>query len=216
MINLAPFRCPLCGGNQIGDIGKPGGRSAARCDVCELVFILPHEHLTAEAEHRRYLMHRNSRNDENYVRFLNRVSVPVVERVAAGSRILDYGSGPEPVMADLLREQGYDVALYDTFFARDQSVLVPGYDGVVCCETAEHFRVPQNDWQTMIGCLHPGDFLFVLTLLYDYEFDLWRWWYLQDPTHVSFYSAGTMRFIANANNCDIVAADDRLTIMRKK
>ncbi len=147
-------------------------------------------------ELQRYLTHRNNRDDSGYFVFLERLIAPLVARVTPGSEILDFGSGPTPVMAELMRERGYRVEIYDPFFSVDVNVLDRTYDAVACCETAEHFRFPIDDWSKIMKCMRTGSMLGVMTLMCNDDMDVNRWWYAQDPTHICFYSARTMEWIA--------------------
>ena len=44
--------------------------------------------------------------------------------------------------------------------------------------------------------LRPGGLLGVMTRFHGVEASFDRWWYRRDPTHVCFYDADTMRWIA--------------------
>ena len=62
-------------------------------------------------------------NDAGYRRFLSKLADPLMARLAPGARGLDYGCGPGPALAAMLREAGHEVALYDPFFAPDPAPL---------------------------------------------------------------------------------------------
>lgn len=176
----------------------------------------PDEHLSAEAERARYEQHNNSREDERYVGFLQNLAEPFESQLRAGANVLDYGSGPEPVLAMLLRESGHTVSIYDPFFADDKNVLQRRYDGIVCCETAEHFREPRGEWKKLAEMLEPGGVLGVMTLLLPSDADVSTWWYAQDPTHVVFYTERTIRWIAEIFDLDILKLSERVIIYRKR
>jgi len=209
------MNCPLCSSTRLAPVALPERRDGQRCADCDLVSLAAAHWLTPELEHERYLMHRNSRDDQDYVTFLERLTTPLESHLAPPAKILDFGSGPTPVLAELLHERGYEVTMYDTFFANDKFALQAQYDAVVCCETAEHFRDPAIEWGRMMNCLRSGGLLAVMTLLHD-DMDLKNWWYARDPTHVCFYSSRTMTWLAPRFACDIVQQDRRVTLLRKK
>ncbi|MBL0061921.1 MAG: class I SAM-dependent methyltransferase [bacterium] len=210
------MNCPLCNGNSIKHIGDLASRPSSRCGTCDLLFVHPDFHLLPEMELQRYLTHRNNRDDSGYLVFLERLIAPLVASVTPGSEILDFGSGPTPVMAELMRERGYRVEIYDPFFSVDINVLDRTYDAVACCETAEHFRFPIDDWSKIMKCMRSGSMLGVMTLMYNDEMDLNRWWYAQDPTHICFYSVRTMEWIAAHFGLQLEIISDRVALFEKR
>jgi len=176
----------------------------------------PEHHLSPEHELARYATHNNNRSDEKYVAFLEQLLVPFVQELPPESTVLDYGSGPSPVMAELLRERGFAINIFDPHFASDEAVLENVYNGIICSETAEHFYAPRRNWQIMARCLNPGGIVGIMTLLHDDEPDIAHWWYVQDPTHVVFYSAKTMGWIAEWQNWRILSINSRVVIFQNQ
>jgi SAM-dependent methyltransferase len=207
--------CPLC--EEVSEYAELqiGSRRGARCGMCGLVFILRGDHLSLEAEKSRYLLHQNARTDQKYVEFLKTLAQPFQKFIPASANVLDYGSGPEPVMAEMLRESGHYVSLYDPFFAAHDLAFYADYDGIVCCETVEHFRDPRAEWQKLSDLLRPGGVLGVMTLMPKSETDFATWWYAKDPTHVAFYGEQTIRWIAATFKFEILELSDRVVIFRK-
>jgi len=140
---------------------------------------------------------------------------PLVRNVPPSATGLNFGSGPSPVLSDLLREKGLNVSDYDPLYAPG-AVLNPGtYEFIACCETVEHFRDPERDWKVMAQLLVPGGCLAVKTYLYgsDTEFSAWR--YANDETHICFYSERTMSWIAADTGLNVVEGPANLTVFRK-
>jgi hypothetical protein len=189
------MRCVLCGGVAT-PWAEVGGAEYFGCGECGLVFLSPARRPDAGAERARYDTHRNDPSDAGYRAFLERLAGPLSARVPAGAAGLDYGSGPGPTLSVMLGERGYDVALYDPFYAADASVLRRRYDFITCSEVVEHFFDPAAEFARLAGLLRPGGWLGVMTELLDDDIDFATWWYLRDPTHVCFYRAATMRWIA--------------------
>jgi len=85
--------------------------------------------------------------------------------------------------------------------------FVPPFDFITCTETAEHFRYPAEDFQKLFSplLLNPdkGILAIMTQMLYSKE-QFVNWWYLRDKTHVSFYTAPTMEYIAKTNNLRLI------------
>ena len=109
-----------------------------------------------DAEHAFYRTHENDPDDPGYRRFLARLATPLLDRLPARSRGLDYGCGPGPALAAMLREAGHAVALYDALFFPDPSVFGARYDFIACSETVEHFHDPAGQFDRLGALLSPG------------------------------------------------------------
>ncbi|MCB9366656.1 MAG: class I SAM-dependent methyltransferase [Calditrichaeota bacterium] len=208
-------KCPLCEA-EVGSAAILSDRRAVRCTNCDLITVIEDDRLSPLEEHGRYLLHKNTRADLNYVTFLASLVSRLVEHVDPPAQVLDFGSGPEPVLAELLRENGYTVSIYDKFFADDPAVLNVQYDAVVCCETAEHFREPLKEWMRLISLTKEHGILAVKTLFHGEKTDIFNWWYMRDPTHVCFYSHQTMRWIAQHFGCNLECLDARHAVLKAK
>jgi methyltransferase family protein len=189
--------CPLCQNVETRFYHKDRRRDYYYCNVCKLIFVPPEFHLSREVEKERYLLHNNSPDDKPYVQFLNTFMVPFLKRVSPGAAGLDYGSGPNPVLASLLREQGLSVDIYDPYFSERDLESCSPYDFITCVETAEHFYFPDKDWKFMMTRIKPGGWLGIKTEMPGPESEFSTWHYRGDPTHVSFYSKETFAWIAN-------------------
>lgn len=188
--------CPLCGAEEaIRQPATDDERRYLACPRCDLVYLDPAQHLSIMAERERYELHENYPDDTEYVRFLRRLADPVVERLQPGARGLDFGCGPAPVLAELLTRGGFPCTAYDPFFAPDETLLAERYDYVTCSEVVEHARNPAKMFATLQSLLRPGGLLGVMTRFIPDDEPFASWWYRRDPTHVSFYSLATMRWI---------------------
>jgi SAM-dependent methyltransferase len=174
--------------------------------------------LDAEAEKSRYLQHRNDTDDPGYLAFLDRLARPVlleldsrrthsILHTPANQCGLDFGSGPFPMLAMLMERSGYPVEIYDPFFAPiDRAELSSRrYDFILCCETAEHFHDPDQEFELMVRTLAPGGFIALMTAMRPADDKLADWHYLQDLTHVSLYSPASFRWIAGLYDLTMVS-----------
>lgn len=188
--------CPLCGDASPAPYHTDRAREYLRCARCALVFVHPASRLPPLAEVMRYLEHRNDPADEGYVRFLSLLADPLRARLPAGSRGLDYGCGPAPVLGGILTAAGLPTVSCDPLFHLDESLLERTYDFVTCSEVLEHVHEPGALFPRLAALVRPGGTLAIMTRFHGAEAPFATWWYRRDATHVCFYHADTMRWIA--------------------
>ncbi len=184
--------CPLCNSFDTYWYHEDRWRQYIKCGQCALIFVSHKYHLSAKKEKARYDLHNNDRNDPEYRSFLMQILDPLVEIVPVGNRGLDFGSGPEPVLTQMFRERGYAINCYDPYYANKTRVLEEIYDFLVCCETAEHFAKPREEWERFKKLVKPGGVIAIKTELMHENRDFTKWHYIRDETHLCFYSAVTI------------------------
>ena len=194
--------CPLCGFGVVPAMVVDGKRYAL-CPECELVSLDPSRRPLPLDEVVRYASHRNSADDDGYRRFLGRLADPVRARLRPGARGLDYGCGPSPVLAAMLTEAGYPTVGYDPVFEPHEELLSGRYDFVVCSEVVEHLHHPASDFALLGQLVGAGGLLAVMTRFHQPDVPFATWWYRRDSTHVCFYNAATMRWIAARHGWDV-------------
>ena len=194
--NVIPA-CGLCGSSAADPFHIAAGpRHYYQCRQCALVYLHPSQRLSLQDEHERYQLHRNDAADSGYIRFLQRLAEPMMERLPAGARGLDVGCGPTPALSALFTAAGFPCAAYDPLFVPDVAPLSDRYDFLTCSEVVEHAHDPADLFTRLGGLLLPGGLLGVMTRFHGHEAPFATWWYRRDPTHVCFYSEPTMRWIA--------------------
>ena len=145
-------------------------------------------------ERARYEDHNNTHDNEGYVDFLSSFLKEAVKPfVHAGAMALDYGCGPGPVLQTLLRTEGIDTDVYDPFFSPDMPQR--RYDVVTCTEAMEHVFQPAEVWHKFSELLKREGHLCIMTKFHSGPESFPAWWYRRDPTHVSFYSPKTFKWI---------------------
>lgn len=195
MTTPAPH-CPLCDSRNTARYHQDKKRSYYQCNQCELVFACPESFLSQDQEKAEYLLHENSAEDAGYRRFLSRLSTPLLETLPAGLHGLDFGCGPNPVLAEMLAQSGMTMSVFDPFFAPDTDLLSTQYDFITCTEAIEHFHKPMKEITLLSQLVKPGGLLAVMTkrVISQQRFSTWH--YKNDPTHVSFFSEATFHYIA--------------------
>ena len=195
--------CPLCGEGGSTPYHDEPARTYLRCFSCALVYVPAPMRPTPMQEAVRYAEHDNRFDDPRYVGFLRRLADPLRSRLRRGARGLDFGSGPTPVLADILTSDGFPTTSYDPFFAPEPSVLQAQYDFIACSEVAEHLHEPRRAFEQFARMIRRGGTIGVMTRFYGVEAPFDRWWYRRDPTHVSFYSEQTMQWIAGRHGWSV-------------
>lgn len=201
--------CPLCAGSDCQHYHRDRRRDYFQCANCDLVFVPPQQRLGAEAEKAIYDTHENDPGDSGYRRFLSRLFEPLNARLRPGSSGLDFGCGPGPALAMMLREAGHEVRLYDLYYAPDTSALQRQYDFICATEVVEHLYCPGEELARLLDLLRPGGYLGLMTKrVLDAE-AFSRWHYKNDQTHVCFFSDRTFEYLARRFDCtlEFVAAD---------
>ncbi len=191
----ARAQCTLCGSRAAPSPRVAFGRRFLDCPDCGLVRSAPDELPSPDDERARYATHENDPDDPGYRAFLDRLAIPLGERLAPGARGLDFGCGPGPTLSRMLTERGWPTVDWDPFFDPNPAVLDARYDFVTCTEVLEHLHEPMHTLEQIAALLEPGGWLGVMTGVLDDEIAFEAWWYARDPTHVAFYRPRTLVWI---------------------
>lgn len=208
--------CPLCHQTAGVPFHQEERRKFWLCPRCDLVFV-GSEHLpTPKQERALYDKHQNSPTDAGYRRFLDRLALPLQQRLTNKQNSgLDFGSGPGPTLSVMLSERGYTMRIFDPLYASDRSVLNARYDFVCCTEAMEHFHHPAQEWESLCSLLRPGAWLGIMTRRRPESEYFANWHYKNDPTHVSFYSADTFRYIAQQKHLSLELIGSDVALLQK-
>lgn len=208
--------CPLCGSGALSLRARAHGSDFLACGDCGLVHRDPLHWPVPEAELAHYQTHRNDPDDPGYRGWLDRLALPLGERLPPGSSGLDFGCGPGPALAGMLRARGHRMAVWDPFYAPDAAALEGRYDFITCTEVAEHFHAPGESFALLDTLLRPGGWLGVMTSLVNPERDIATWRYARDPTHVCFYSAASLDWLARRHGWTLHRPADDVVLFQKR
>lgn len=198
------MNCPLCSSKQNKLYHTDKTKEYHQCLECMLIFIPPKFYLKIDEEKAHYDKHENDPSDLGYRKFLGRIFIPLLERLAPQSKGLDFGSGPGPTLSVMLEEKGHSVELFDIFYANKPELFNNEYDFITSTEVAEHLYSPFQELERLWNCIKPGGILALMTERYPANSgDFSQWYYIRDPTHVCLFSLDTFKWLANKWNATL-------------
>jgi SAM-dependent methyltransferase len=207
--------CIVCGSTDVALFTRVSGRTYLRCHVCKATFLEPAQRPSPREEYERYLEHDNDPEDQGYRNHLQRVVTPLLERLDKSSSGLDYGSGPGPVLAEMIRQAGHSIELFDLNFHADYANLDQFYDFITCTETIEHFHRPAEEFARFDWLLRPGGWLALMTCFQTDDSRFENWHYRRDKTHIVFYREETLRYLAKLLGWNITIPEKDIALMQK-
>lgn len=213
--SLSP-NCPLCSQTPTALFFEDAKRHYWQCPVCALVFVEQAEHLSHEEEKAFYGFHENNPEDQGYRRFLDRMALPMQQRIPQGAKGLDFGSGPGPTLSLMLQERGYEMSIYDPYFAHQPEVLTQSYDFITSTEVFEHLSAPNLVIAQLLSLLKPNGYLGVMTKRLVAPEQFARWHYKNDPTHISFYADQSFEWMAQTYDLRLEVIDQDVVILQKR
>ncbi|MBW7472631.1 class I SAM-dependent methyltransferase [Marinobacter sp. F4218] len=207
--------CPVCEQGQLMDFQTVGARHYLRCPVCEATVMSESCRLSEAEEKAVYDYHENDTGDPGYRRFLSKLAEPLLERLEPGLSGLDFGCGPGPELAGMLKEAGMEMCVYDPFFHPSTDVLNRRYDFLTCTEVIEHLHRPSKVFHQLDELLKPGGWLGIMTCFQTDDARFANWHYRRDPTHVVFYREQTLAVIAGQLGWELTVPRKDVALLRK-
>lgn len=180
-----------------------------RCADCGFSFLHPDFLPSKEAALERYKQHYNSEDNKGYQQFLCHIIERALYYAGKPESLIDWGSGPNPLASKILRNLGFTVFSWDPHFSSAQDPERACYDLGICVEVAEHFIHPQEDFSAFFATLKPNAYAIVHTHLAPKDDGAFlRWWYVEDVTHVSFYSPCSLEILGKMNGAELITVED--------
>lgn len=139
----------------------------------------------------------------------------MIDRIAANSNGLDFGSGPGPLLKLMFEEQGHTMSIFDSFYAPGSEVFDSKYDFITATEVVEHLHKPLVELDRLWTCLQPQGYLGVMTSLNLPDLNFSTWHYIKDETHVVFFAPQTMIWLANRWDAKLEVIGDSVVIFQK-
>lgn len=202
--------CKVCNSNT-NIISHPKFGNYFYCCNCEFISKDESNRLNEEEEKLRYSNHNNTIEDKGYVDYLNRfLDGTVIPFVGEGKKGLDFGSGPSPVLAQLLEKKlNYNMDIYDYYFSPEKVYIAKKYDLVTSTEVIEHLSDPLLYFELFSKLLKPKGVLAIMTQFHSNdEVSFLKWPYIRDKSHVSFYTPKTMEYIGRTVGLKVIYTDN--------
>ena len=188
--------CPLCSAPS-AFFHRDQRRPYHQCSRCKLIHVPPTYRPTPQEEKFQYDLHENDPNDPGYRNFLARLATPLLAKLSTHSRGLDYGCGPGPTLSVMMEEAGHSMSLHDPIYHPNPDALKGTYHFITATEVFEHLHQPALDLDILHQALKPRGWLGIMTKRVRDKDAFSKWHYIQDPTHVCFWSETTFQWIAD-------------------
>ncbi|MCK5666833.1 MAG: class I SAM-dependent methyltransferase [Thiotrichaceae bacterium] len=207
--------CPLCDKIQSQPYFSDKKRDYLLCHHCYLVYVEEKFHISAIDEKKQYDFHTNNPYDQAYRQFLSRLFMPLKHQLKPGSKGLDFGSGPGPTLSIMFQEAGFDMQIYDLYYADNKDVFNSQYDFISATEVIEHIKNPAQEIKRLLSIIKPDGVLGLMTKLVIDRESFKNWHYKNDITHICFYSKKTFMWIANKYQLSVSFIDSDVIILKK-
>ena len=117
----------------------------------------------------------------------------------------------------MMHEAGHSMALHDPIYHPNPDALSRSYQFITATEVFEHLHQPDRDLETIYRALKPGGWLGIMTKRAHDKDAFSKWHYIQDPTHVCFWSETTFQWLADKWQASVsFPAPDAVLIQRSQ
>ncbi len=211
------MHCPICK-NRTEPLICSKEKTYRHCPNCDYIFLHPSLRLSETQEKAHYQNHENSIENEGYVQMFEHFLTFILPRCEGIKTVLEFGCGPGPVLAELLRRREYRVNCYDKYFHPEKKALTKEYDLITATEVFEHLADPLKHLALLSALLRPGGYLALMTHFHPQNANLFdKWWYRQDATHIGFFTPATFAAMARECNLEVYADDgEKQLILRRR
>ena len=201
--------CPLCNSSSTV-FYQHKNQLYHQCSNCNGIFVDKKLRPDSETEILRYREHNNNINDYGYQSFVSPITSTILRDFTKDHKGLDFGAGTGPVISKILKDNSFNIKLYDPFFHNYPNLLDKQYDYIAACEVIEHFHNPKKEFSLLRNLLRQDGKLYCMTNIYNENIDFHTWDYKNDFTHVFIYHKNTILYIKKEFGFSDVTINDRL------
>jgi len=209
------MNCKICKNDTIiiKDIAQE--KSYYICQNCQSIMLSDTCLVTKDREKAQYENHNNNFQSKGYVKmfedFLDFFWSDLDEKKA---NALDFGCGPGPVLAQILKNRGLSVDIYDKFYQPKKIFENKKYDLITSTEVFEHLQNPFEILTLFKKHLKKDGIIAIMTLFHQNNTeDFLKWWYRRDPTHTSFYTPKTFEVLCDMCGLKVLKHDNSRVII---
>jgi SAM-dependent methyltransferase len=200
-------KCRLCGFSGFTLVCQDKRRAFYICGNCELISVPKRYWLSVDDERKRYELHDNSISNAGYVKFLSQIAGEIQKFSGNNTKVLDFGSGREAALCQLLSKKNIYCRAYDPLFDRPLQDSVSRFDIIVLCEVIEHLRAIKSELEFINKHLANGGKVILRTQVYGGLSEFSGWWYGKDVTHINFFNEKSLRTAAGLLNKNLKKTD---------
>ncbi|CAA6825896.1 MAG: Putative methyltransferase associated with DUF414 [uncultured Sulfurovum sp.] len=212
-------RCKICDASTRSIEDSKKELAYYRCLSCGFVSLDDQYIINKVDEKSKYDQHNNSLQNEGYVKmFEDFIELSIEPYRKNIQSVLEFGSGPEPVLSKLLERRGFEVDIYDLYYAPKKVYEDKKYDLISATEVFEHLQKPLEVLALLVKHLNENSYIVLMTKFPpkdDKEF--LAWWYRRDPTHISFFTPTSFNVMAEKVGLKVLKTINKnIVIFQKK
>ncbi len=195
--------CPVCEHSTYALYDKEIDITHHVCKACGYTFKDPADHVGETKEKALYSNHQNTMENQGYVNMFKRFLDFALDEDTRGPA-LDFGSGPGPVLYELLKREGFESYHYDPYFHDEKRVFTRRYGLITSTEVFEHLSDPKQIITQLDDLLKTEGILAVMTSLRPVSDEAFlKWWYRRDRTHIGFFTEESFKRLAEGTNLEL-------------
>jgi len=210
------MKCKICNTISVSFEDTELKKRFYHCPSCNLIFLDKKFYVSTSKEKNQYDQHNNNLENEGYVKMFN----DFLDFTIGNSHIkntLDFGSGPTPVLAELLKRRGLNVEYFDKFYQPKKVYENKKYDLITSTEVFEHIENPKETLNLLSNHLNTNGIISIMTLFHtNKQDDFLKWWYRRDPTHITFFTPKSIETMAKKCGLKLLKHDNKRVIVLKK
>jgi 2-polyprenyl-3-methyl-5-hydroxy-6-metoxy-1,4-benzoquinol methylase len=209
------MNCKICKNDTKMIQDKAQQKAYNICKNCQAIMLQDDFFVTNDREKAQYENHNNTFQSKGYVKmfedFLDFFWNDLDENKI---NALDFGSGPGPVLSQILEKKGLQVDIYDKFYQPKKVFTNKQYDLITSTEVFEHLQNPFATLSLLKKHLKKDGMIAIMTLFHDNnEENFLKWWYRRDPTHILFYTPKTFEVLARMCGLKVLKHDNKRVIV---
>lgn len=186
-----------------------------KCLFCEFYFKNRDKLLSREEEKQRYQLHENSMENEGYVKMFEHFIDEMQLGDLDARTTLDFGCGPGPVLAKLLKQNDISTDIYDPYFFPE--LPTKKFDLITSTEVFEHLKDPLDTFDVVDSLLNSNGHIAIMTQWHSNDDERFKkWYYKRDPTHISFFNRSTFQKICDYYDYEIIRDNGKNAILLQK
>ncbi|MCW9026837.1 MAG: class I SAM-dependent methyltransferase [Thiovulaceae bacterium] len=212
------MRCKLCNNPVTNIIDSRNNWEFFHCKKCEFIFKNESDFVSSEDELKQYNNHNNTMDSPGYVEMFEKfMDATFDEYIKDIKKVLEFGSGPGPVLSELLKNSGLNVDIYDKYFSAKKVYEGKKYDLITSTEVIEHIENPKDIFDFFASHIKKSGYLALMTQFHtnDAE-DFKKWWYKNDPTHICFFRPHTFEVLAQKSGFKVLKHDSKKSILLQR